>query len=375
MADLNITEWLKALGPFQPIILLLAFAAPGMVGWTMPSGLSEYLNPALMSLGITFIAFFSSASNFAGPLRYGISKYGPSLHEFYQKSPDGTIWVLVLLRAILPWTQTWLVSVVAITWQYTLQHFREEVRAAMDVVNDIHARAIIAATSARDDVEAALRYEKDTLQNSSEAIRDARLADGIKASDFFDAATGAWAAIRTASDSITRAKVYSSGAATEAENARQNLVSSYHSSSAITAINNSAGYTNSASSSAVSAENSVEVAMNVITDFRTARNSDESARQQLKGHESQVREGARELLEETESLRGDLARLQKDVQVVRHKANLVVAKAEEGRMGIAKTLAKEATDKLNELEKEAGRIAGVKDEVRKIYVSLILGTK
>jgi hypothetical protein len=341
------------------------------VGWALPSGLPEYLNSTLLFLGITFIAFFPSTNNFSGPLRYGISKYGPSLHGLYQKSPGGTVWVLVLLRAILPWTQTWLLGIVAMTWQYTLQHFREEVRAAIDTANDVHARAVVATASAKEGLDAALRHEKDAITSSAEATRDVRIADTIKASDFFDAAADAWAAIRTAADSIGRARSYSS----QAELACKNIsTSGYLQSTVRDAISEATNNTSRASSHAVNADNSVAVAINVITDFEAARNRDSAARQQLRNHESQVKEHTREVLSEAESLRRDVATLQKDAQAVHHKANLAVAKAEEGRMTLAKTLAQEAVNKLSELEEEASRIVGVSDELRKMHVSMILGS-
>ncbi|KAH8589006.1 hypothetical protein B0O99DRAFT_637870 [Bisporella sp. PMI_857] len=365
----GITEWLKALGPYQTAILFLAFT-PAIVSWNIPSGLSPYLNPAIISISIALLSILSSKSNFSGPLRYGLTKYGPSLQNLYQSSPDGTIWILLLLRAVLPWTSTWFVSALALTWQYTLQHFREDIRDIVDTANNLCARATIAHTSAKEDVDAATRYEHDALVHGNQAFRDARQAEGIKASDFFDAASSAWAAIETATEAIQSANDYSRTASSEAESARRSYGGWQNSGS--TQVNNYADATSRASANAESAYAQARAARNAYTNFQAARNQDISARERAAKHGQNIKSAIKELTAKTEDLQSDLAELARDVQGVRHKASQAVAKAEQGKLAEAAKLSEEASKALKEVEEEAGRIAEERKEVRSLYVSQVL---
>lgn len=343
-----------------------------MADWNSgATSVTGYLNPTYIVIGITAIGFFSSKNNFSGPLRYGVTKYGSSIPYLYQKAPGGSIWILILLRAIVPWSQIWVVSVLAVIWQYTLQHFREDVRDVMDTANNLCARATIATTSAKEDVEAALRYEQEALANGSQAIRDARQAEEIKASDFFSAATNAWTAIGTANESIKKAREYSSTACSTAESARSSYAN--YSNSSASSANNYANYTQTASTNAEDAYKISRAAINAITSFENAKNQDTSARKKTTDRAKIIQNAVKELLAETAELPKDLATLLKDAQAVRHKVSQAVAKAEQGALADAGKLSEEAQKELEELEEEASRIAGVKDDVRKLIFKQFVG--
>jgi hypothetical protein len=332
----------------------------------MPSGISGYLNPELVSLGLALASFFTSKHNFSGPLRYGVSKHGPNLQALYQKSPDGTLWVLLLLRAVLPWTQTWLVSALSVAWQYTVQHFREDVRAMMDEANNIYAKTSIALDAAKEDVTVAARYEQDALAHAAETARDSRRANGIKASDFFSAASDMWAAVRATANIMDEARSVCSKASYEAENSRKSYPN--HS-----GVDGCASYMRSASSNADDASRRAQAASKILADAEEARDQDRKARQAASYDEGVVTKATQKLLQVTANLPEKLSEVTKSAQAVRHKVSEAVAKAEQGKLDEAKELMAEAATELEELEGEAEEISEAKTEVRRIYVSQILG--
>jgi hypothetical protein len=97
----------------------------------------------------------------------------------------------------------------------------------VDTTNDTCARATVAVTSAKKDVEAASRYESRTRSPTVHrwSVTHARLTEStsIKASDFFDAAASAWAAVESVTESISAARNYSTTAAREAQMGRRRV--------------------------------------------------------------------------------------------------------------------------------------------------------
>ncbi|KAI8633544.1 hypothetical protein F5Y19DRAFT_414021 [Xylariaceae sp. FL1651] len=332
LAEFDPTEWLKALGPYQNIILLAALL-PSTTSWVMPSGTAEFLNPAYISLAIVLIGFFASKHNFSGPLRYGIARYGPSLQGVYKKLPGGAIWALLLFRAIVPWTQTWLVTLLSIGWQYTLQHFREDVRNVTNEAHNLCARASMAAAQAQADLAAVARYQADALAGGATMARDARKAQGVGVGDFFEAASTAFTAVQSAVEAIEQAQIYSA----EATQGRVRAVET------------------------------------IMGALRTARDRGTDARKAIQGEEERVLKVVRRLLRKSSTLPAEVAKLAEDVQAVRHQTSLAVAKAEEGRTADAATLMRDTTAELEKLEVEVKRIAGVKAEIQGLLVSQVLG--
>ncbi|KAH8689719.1 hypothetical protein GQ44DRAFT_780580 [Phaeosphaeriaceae sp. PMI808] len=316
---------------------------------------------------ISLIRWLLLAANSAFELAYTIW-----LESESEADDRGTIWIfLLLLRALLPGTPTGLVSFSAVAWQYTLQHFRKDIRDVMDAANNLCARATIAHTSAKEDVDAAIKYEHDALVTSNQALRDARLAESIKASDFFDAASNAWSAIETAAEAAKSAKDYGASANTAAENARQSY--SEYTSTSSTHVNAYANSTRNAVGETENAYIQARAAMNVYTNFQAARKQDTLARNKASEYSRNITSAVKQLTVKTASLQSDLAELAKDVQGVRYMASQAVAKAEQGRLAEAAKLSEKATNELKDIEEEAERIAKERKEVRRLYVSQITG--
>lgn len=371
MPDLTIPEWLKANSPYHAIALL-TLLAPNLASWSSPSTstLTDLWNPTFLSIGITLLSFITSRNNISGPLRYGVHKYGPWMQTFYEKAPDGTIWGLMLLRFLLPWTQAWLIGVLSLCWQYILQHFREDVRNVTDQANNLCARVSIAVSTVHAHVAEASRYELDALTNGAQVLRDARQAEGIKASDFFSECDAAWTAIERAAQATTAAHGYSATALPVAQNARDSQ-SSY--SNNIATANAYLSHTQTAANELSKAQNKAEVARDTISRFSDASAKDQEARRRERQNASRAVSGAKKIVEKSAGLSAASSELATLAQEVRHTASVAVAAVEQGRMDQAREYVEKAKKGLEGVEKEAGRIASVKSDVRQLYITQILG--
>ncbi|KAI9768166.1 MAG: hypothetical protein M1840_004996 [Geoglossum simile] len=364
MNEFTPPDWLKALGPYQIFVFLALALSPSLADWHAPPGQYDYWNQGLILMAIVFVSFIAARNNISGPLRYGIQKYGPWVRTIWGKSPEWTILALLFVRVLLPWTQTWLIGVVAIAWQYTYQHFREAVRNVTDQVNNICISATIAANKAREEAAAATRYELDALGAAATAIRDARQTQGIKSSDFFDEAMAAWAAVKRATDATSAACSHASTAVSSAESA--------YNSSRTTSSANCYNQSRAASGSLNDAHSHALSAQDMVIKSDRAQRQDTAAREQARRNARHVAGMVDQLTGISGPLPAAAARLIERAEVLRYEATTALAAAEEGRMEKANKLAAAAKSKLIEIEAEAKRIVAEKDKARRQLISQVL---
>jgi hypothetical protein len=357
---------------FIALILLGLALLPSAIGGPIPSTSSDYFGQGFILTGLVFVSFLASKNNISGPLRYGISQYGPWISTLYQKSPDWAILGLLSVRVLLPWTHMWLIGIVALGWQYTLQHFNEAVREVTDQANNICARANIAANNTREDAIDAVRYERDALTNTAVALRDVRRAHGIKVSDFYEEAMTIWSAIGSALNSVRTAADYSTTAVNAAESAYNSARSYSSSSSSTTNANNYFTYTKSASVSLNNAIARALSAQQAVVNFEKARSLDEQARQRERSYSSTVTSKLKKLADRTNTLPAGSAKLVKMAEDLRYQVTRALTAADQGRMDQAKQLITSATKELDIVEKEADRIASEKREIRRQFISQVL---
>jgi len=91
--------------------------------------------------------------------------------------------------------RVWVVAVVPIAWQYILSKYRSEVNFISDQVEDSCSRALLAVEAARKHTIEASGYERAALEVAVAARRDARLAQVLRITDYFDVATDSWSAL------------------------------------------------------------------------------------------------------------------------------------------------------------------------------------
>jgi len=93
-------------------------------------------------------------------------------------------------------------SILLLAWQYLLLKHREVVREITFTVDECCSQAKTTMERGRDAASAALEYERQVLTTVEAARRDARLAQGVKAIDFFGKGSQAWAALSRVGDPI-----------------------------------------------------------------------------------------------------------------------------------------------------------------------------
>jgi hypothetical protein len=351
------------------IILLALTFSPSFVGWGSTSPSELWFQGSVLAAAV-FVGFLASKNNISGPLRFGLHQYNPWFRRVYKKSPDWTVLVLLVLRVLLPWTQMWLIGALSVSWQYTLQYFREAVRGIADKANNLSVRAAIAATQARDDSAAASRYEQDALSNVALAIRDARQSRTIKTTDFFAEANAAWVAIEAAAQLTSIAAEYSDTAANAAQGAYNHC--SHLSSNSASYAEQYKAKSKTAADSLNGANANAQAAKEAVARFRRAQSQDEEARKEESENSTRVTSAVKDLNIRAAGLPDAAVRLTRRAEQLRYQTNKAIATAEEGRVAAAQDLLELAVKELDEVEKEADRIASEKVAVRKVFISQIL---
>ncbi|KAH8589884.1 hypothetical protein B0O99DRAFT_692101 [Bisporella sp. PMI_857] len=131
----------------------------------------------------------------------------------------------------------------------------------------VHAAALLQGGSARENAVAASSYGRNALNNAAIVLQDARQAEGIKASDFFEEAMIAWTAIETAATATKSAHTSS-----------RSLSSPSSSSSYASAAENYLRQTKYASSLLSDALSKAHTAQEAVSTFRTAQSQDRKVR-------------------------------------------------------------------------------------------------
>jgi hypothetical protein len=110
----------------------------------------------------------------------------------------------------------WLTAVVAVAWGYIRSQHAQAIQELTSEVDSIYSIASLAAKHALEDSNAAASCETQAIEIAAVALRDRRLAESLKTTDFFEGSTKAWAAIRkvtlAARDATSAASVVSDGA-------------------------------------------------------------------------------------------------------------------------------------------------------------------
>ncbi|OCL03197.1 hypothetical protein AOQ84DRAFT_442885 [Glonium stellatum] len=216
--EASLSKLLDSIGPFKTgLFLFLAFCGPSAVSWNWypaSSASFEFCWQLLFFAGLFLAGLLTASTNISGPLRYGKNTYGSQIITFIQKRPSWAIYSL-LLFILFPMSRHWCLAAIPVAWHYTREHHHEAIRELSDKVDGAYSRAMAAAKLAQEDAAAAARYEHQAQDIASAAVRDARLADALRVTDFFDKSAEAWIA-------LTKIK----NAAHEAAEASQNTLSS-----------------------------------------------------------------------------------------------------------------------------------------------------
>ncbi|KAI6752494.1 hypothetical protein HG530_013863 [Fusarium avenaceum] len=141
---------------------------------------------------ITYL--FAPISKIYGPLRFCYLEHAQT---YWQVLNWWSLTAILPLFSptLLPVVIFGLISISVGTWVHVYFSYRDNLRTITWTVSENAARAKAAADEARDYGTMARKYEEQMINSAAEARRDVLLSKTIKASDFWDCGTRAWAAL------------------------------------------------------------------------------------------------------------------------------------------------------------------------------------
>jgi hypothetical protein len=344
---------------------------PSAGSWHHPYPSFELWLQGLFFASLCFFGFFTVKTNLIGPLRYGYRKHSDLISTFSQYLPNWSPYVILLAFTLLPMSRVWLMGAVPVVWQYTLQQYREAVREITDKVDDACSRATIAANNAHEHAMTAARYEAQALDIAAVALRDERLAQYIKVTDFFDRSTQAWAELGSITDAAEAASAAAKTALGDARRVRDSEPPGGDRRAAALAV---ALFEKAkiAQGSAEKAEETARYTQAKVTESQTARNQDGASRRK----ES---ENARLAVSAAENLTARIANTSAvafgaaaGAEKVRWFAGQAKAAAVQG-LNSADSWAVKANDAVGKVIEAEREVAAAKEDARKILFNLQLG--
>ncbi|KAG5659936.1 hypothetical protein KAF25_003458 [Fusarium avenaceum] len=163
-----------------------------------------------ISVAVSAIAYlFAPISKIYGPLRFCYLEHAQT---YWQVLNWWSLTAILPLFSptLLPVVIFGLISISVGTWVHVYFSYRDNLRTITWTVSENAARAKAAADEARDYGTMARKYEEQMINSAAEARRDVLLSKTIKASDFWDCGTRAWAALGEATaqgeDAIIKAR-------------------------------------------------------------------------------------------------------------------------------------------------------------------------
>lgn len=350
MADNPIIGLLNSLGPYQTIglCLILTTYGPFATRWNWQPSLtpssSDWYLPWLVFPGIFLVWLLATSSNLSGTIRYGIHTYGHRIPTFNAQTPNWHYAVL-LAFVLIPASREWIIVLAPATWQYIRWHHLEAVQDISTRVETAISQATTAANNAKEDATAATSYERQALDLAAVALRDVRLADALKVTDFYDKSSGAWVALHK----VTKA-------AKEATTAAQETLFSAteyqeESSSGVGQARNLYEKAESAHTSAEEAEEAADTAWARTVDFQEAQKNVEDYRVSERGNAKRVADAAQKVVASAVAAVTAARKATEKVDAVRNLAAVAKDIAVKGNI-------EEANSRAALAEKAAAEVAG-----------------
>ncbi|WZH49578.1 hypothetical protein QYS62_010780 [Fusarium acuminatum] len=163
-----------------------------------------------IAVAVSAIAYlFAPISKIYGPLRFCYLEHAQT---YWQVLNWWSLTAILPLFSptLLPVVIFGLISISVGTWVHVYFSYRDNLRTITWTVSENAARAKAAADEARDYGAMARKYEEQMMNSAAEARRDVLLSKTVKASDFWDCGTRAWAALGEATaqgeDAIIKAR-------------------------------------------------------------------------------------------------------------------------------------------------------------------------
>ncbi|KAH7233672.1 hypothetical protein BKA59DRAFT_549888 [Fusarium tricinctum] len=163
-----------------------------------------------IAVAVSAIAYlFAPISKIYGPLRFCYLEHAQT---YWQVLNWWSLTAILPLFSptLLPVVIFGLISISVGTWVHVYFSYRDNLRTITWTVSENAARAKAAADEARDYGAMARKYEEQMINSAAEARRDVLLSKTVKASDFWDCGTRAWAALGEATaqgeDAIIKAR-------------------------------------------------------------------------------------------------------------------------------------------------------------------------
>ncbi|KAN0102504.1 hypothetical protein V8E52_011876 [Russula decolorans] len=366
----------KFLEPYHLVICaVLALSSPAGWSWAwawplspLPVPLSEFWFHGLILTGLALIGFVAPTTKFSGPLRFGYLEYNTLVATFFQHLPSLSPYA-VLFFVFLPsspyWMLPyWMMCALPVGWQYVLQNYRANVQDTRNKVDTARSLATVAANSAREYAKEAAEYEKQAMEVVAVRRRDARLAESVKVTDFFDRAAVSWAAL----GSITAAV---SDVANAARLAEEDAGEVQGSDRAGTHAYESLQKARSAVANAEDAESKAKYAQTTVRESYDAQQQDAAARQQALANADKAVEAAKDIKDRMAKSPEILSTAVDGAENVRRLADQAMAAAVEGDKKTASSLAADAGRAAEEVVKAKEELFSAKEDTHKIFFELV----
>jgi hypothetical protein len=153
-------------------------------------------------VGLVVIGITSQDVTFSGQLRYAYLESDALLASFSQHLPGRSLSAILIFLAIFPVSWVWIVVLLLAAWQYVLYKYHKAGRDVTEKVKESCYHAKVAVERSREHTIAAFEYEKQALNMVDAARRDARLAQSVRITDFFDTDAVAWSSLERITDPV-----------------------------------------------------------------------------------------------------------------------------------------------------------------------------
>jgi uncharacterized protein YoxC len=139
--------------------------------------------------------FAYQSKEFSCHLRYGYLQWKSLVGVFDSMLGTWTLGSMLVLDMLIPFSFVWVTVAALFAWHYVLLQHREAIRQVSLEVEKFCLQGKVALDHSRKCITTVSEYEKQALGTAEKACRDSRLAQGVKATDFFDMSNQAWAAL------------------------------------------------------------------------------------------------------------------------------------------------------------------------------------
>ena len=160
---------------------------------TQSSPYKDGFSHTTVYIDIALLVLAYKSTSFSCHLRYAYLQRKLLIHKFDTYLGTSTFGLILVGDMLLPFSFLWFIAASLLAWHYILRHHREAVRNLAIDVDESCFQTKIALDRALNAVSMAEEYEKQALATAENARRDFRLAQSVKATDFFDQSNATWA--------------------------------------------------------------------------------------------------------------------------------------------------------------------------------------